>query len=147
MPGHVAEELAALSRESSSASAGDFAWPLSIISGFHIRFESIHPLRDGNGRIGRILMAVQCQTLYDMEVSELLTDLGTWSQDYNYVFSTQNLQFRYSLLVDLLCRLMGVVAPPELPEAPPIALMPQFPDDTPISVDELLECQLKTSLY
>jgi Fic family protein len=33
---------------------------LSDICEFHVRFESIHPYRDGNGRIGRMIMFKQC---------------------------------------------------------------------------------------
>ncbi len=34
--------------------------PLSDISDFHVRFELIHPFGDGNGRVGRLIMALQC---------------------------------------------------------------------------------------
>ena len=33
---------------------------LADIGRFHVRFELIHPFGDGNGRVGRLIMAVQC---------------------------------------------------------------------------------------
>ena len=33
---------------------------LADIIGFHVRFESIHPFQDGNGRVGRLIMFKEC---------------------------------------------------------------------------------------
>lgn len=36
------------------------SWSLHDILGFHAKFEMIHPFKDGNGRVGRIIMVKEC---------------------------------------------------------------------------------------
>lgn len=54
-PEHVAESLASLERYIHNASA-DLP-PLIKVALIHAQFETIHPFLDGNGRIGRLLIA------------------------------------------------------------------------------------------
>lgn len=56
LPGKVPEEMAAL-----------LAWynaqetiTLEVLAGFHVRYESIHPFQDGNGRTGRLILFREC---------------------------------------------------------------------------------------
>lgn len=47
---------------------------------YHLRFEAIHPLTDGNGRIGRLIMAKQCLGR-DANPTELLSGLWEVQRD------------------------------------------------------------------
>ena len=55
-PEDVATEMKALLADYNSKSEITF----DDILDFHVRFESIHPFQDGNGRIGRLIMFKEC---------------------------------------------------------------------------------------
>ena len=54
------EEVAAAMRELLADYNAAKKKTLSEIIEFHVRFESIHPFQDGNGRVGRLIMFKEC---------------------------------------------------------------------------------------
>lgn len=55
-PAEVADAIKALLKEYNSKAK----ITLDDILDFHVRFESIHPFQDGNGRVGRLIMFKEC---------------------------------------------------------------------------------------
>ena len=67
-PENVHREMKALLKEYQAKSHPSF----EDILDFHVRFETIHPFQDGNGRVGRLLMFKEC--LHHRHVPFIITD-------------------------------------------------------------------------
>lgn len=68
---------------------------LKNIIDFHIRFERIHPLSDGNGRVGRIIMFKECLKnnivpfiVLDEEKAYYMRGLKEYNRDRKYLIDT-----------------------------------------------------------
>jgi hypothetical protein len=56
------QEMARLAEQCAKITSSGAAETLLFAAAFfHLRFENIHPLTDGNGRVGRLLLAEQCR--------------------------------------------------------------------------------------
>jgi hypothetical protein len=98
---------------------------------FHLRFENIHPLRDGNGRVGRLLLCAQCSAAYRVPIDQLLRSLEDYRFKYRDAFRAPRPEFQFELLLDVLGLLVGLPIPPAA-SGLPYALDPRFLDPTPI---------------
>ena len=121
-------ELSALSAEvkkvlsdNSSASA------LRAAACYHLRFENIHPLGEGNGRIGRAILAGQIHQHLAIPPEELLTALQAQEMDYLAVFASNSPAIMFELLLDLLAQLTGQIVP-EGANMLPFSVLPLYPD-------------------
>lgn len=93
---------------------------------FHLRFENIHPLHDGNGRVGRLLLCAQCEQAMKVPQRELLATLHAHENDYKMAFVPDDQSVRFELLLDLLARITGW-PPPQDTQMPPFPLTPLHP--------------------
>ena len=83
---------------------------------YHLKFEAIHPLTDGNGRIGRFLLAMQCSSCWKIAPHLLLDGILENAPAYRDVFlATIPDEQRFELLLDILIRVAGL--PPPYPSS------------------------------
>ncbi|MBX3749994.1 MAG: Fic family protein, partial [Opitutaceae bacterium] len=116
---HLPQELTALAAATQRIKSS--ADPVSVLRAaafYHLRFQRIHPLVEGNGRVGRLILAAQLQGALDLPVLDLLHGLKDWEADYNRVFASRESAVRFELLLDLLVRITGILLPPEATALP-----------------------------
>ena len=128
----LAAELAALSAEAKRilAIGGEDA-ALRAAAFFHLRFEYIHPLREGNGRVGRTILAAQLHQAYGIPVEETLRHLDAHENDYKMAFPTGNPPIMFELMLDVIARLTGHIVAEESNQVP-ASILPLYPDRRPL---------------
>lgn len=99
---------------------------LRAVAYWHLRFEDLHPLRDGNGRIGRLFLAVQCESASRFRRDQILTSLGELENEYRWVFVPEDQSQRFELLLDIVGRITGTPLPDDAFRLP-ITLEPLVP--------------------
>jgi Fic/DOC family len=103
---------------------------LCAIAFFHLRFGSIHPLVDGNGRVARLLLAEQVRRAFAVELATTLDFLHQEQSDYREAFMPPVPQNRFELMASLLARATGAQNNSHPALSFPIA--PAYPDKRPL---------------
>jgi|GEM_PF-5581157 len=93
---------------------------------YHLRFQRIHPLVEGNGRVGRFILAQQLDQECGIPINETLTGLKDWDLDYNGVFVSRESAVRFELFMELLSRVTSTTLAPDSLKLP-ASLNPAYP--------------------
>lgn len=120
------EEFRKLAQECAAIRSVDANSTLYAIAFFHLRFENIHPLTDGNGRMGRLLMAEQIHRAFAISLETTIDTIQSYENDYRAVFAAPRSEQQYERLVLLVARIVGVEI--TLPTTMPYSPLPTFPE-------------------
>lgn len=110
----LSAELVALSAAARQVLGG--ATPESTLRAaafYHLRFENVHPLCEGNGRVGRMILACQLRQALGVPVRDTLRGLHDWESDYHRLFTTADPNVMFELLLDILQRVTGIPLGPD----------------------------------
>lgn len=111
--------------------AGGVDSALRAAAFYHLRFENIHPLGEGNGRVGRVILAAQIEQSLGIPVEETLRQLNAHENDYKMVFASGVPEIMFELMLDLVARLTGHTASSESSRLPG-SILPLYPDRGPL---------------
>src|SRR5438552_337085 len=96
----------------------------------HVRFERIHPFRDGNGRLGRVLLDGQLNATLGAKLRPVL-------QRDRYLAALEGSRRKdLADLVNLLAQREGIAHKERQPWSPPFRLAPFMADGTTRSLEE-----------
>ena len=98
---------------------------------YHLRFENIHPLREGNGRVGRTILAAQLNQGYGISPDEFLRQLHDYGNESKLVFASGQPPVMFELMVDLLAMLTGQALSEDSTKLP-ASILPLHPDRRPL---------------
>jgi len=116
--------------------------PLRAAAFYHLKFEdSIHPLRDGNGRVGRTLLAAQCGKAYGVPIKEILAEVADERNGYAMIYAPEAGEQKFELLLDVLSLILGVAVSNI---ALPFPLAAAYPDNGTFSSGKRLSDPART---
>jgi hypothetical protein len=125
-------EITALSAEIEKIlNLGGADAPFRAAAFYHLRFENIHPLYEGNGRVGRAILAAQLHQACGIPVEETLGQINANQNDYMMAFPTNQPAVMFELMLDVIARLSGHVVAPESNRLP-CSILPLYPDRRPL---------------
>jgi hypothetical protein len=100
------DEFRLLGQQCATIRAGPPRAELCAVAFFHLRFGGIHPLVDGNGRVGRLLLCEQIRQAFAVPLETTLDSLQASHLDYRAVFITSLPQEQFELMIQLLARVV-----------------------------------------
>lgn len=124
------EELAALGRDAQRLRGSrGFSGAVKACAYFHVRFENVHPLSDGNGRVGRIIMTGQLYQSFQVSPALLEQLLVVRQLDYRRAFAAATSEETCRQLTILLGEIVQVkITDPMLPPEFSLEPLPKSPD-------------------
>lgn len=142
-PQKFGEEFRQLARQCKVIRGGHDRADLYAAAFFHRRFEAIHPLIDGNGRIGRLLLVAQLHRATAIPMLRLQERLLGSESDYRDITVRQPDDEQIARMLVIVQR-MCEVAPLSL-RSVPFPLAPSF-RESDFAVRQVEQCRVQQSV-